>query len=171
MLAGHKMSAILEETGESTRIILPKQLEAVDDNDEVVEIISAPTVAEPNVPFEVLVEEQHVPSEAVGEEQCVAQFHVGSKPNVVFVLSENYNKEDRLNTFYVLLKDHAAVMVRSQSNATLEELRDHLLQRYPDCGLVTPTFSSQGTEKCLGKYIFSNLNLQIYESTNKAMVY
>ena len=155
MLAGHKMSAILEETGESTRIILPKQLEAGDDNDEVQEIIVAPTVAEPIVPFEVLVEEHHGPSEPVVEEQHVAVFHVGSKPNVVYVFSGKYDKERKMNTFYVLLKDHAAVMCRSQSNATLGELRDHLLQRYPDCGLVTPTFSANNIEKCLGKYIFS----------------
>ena len=88
--------------------------------------------------------------DTIAVEPPSANFYVGSKPNVVYVLIQEFNR-DKLNTFYVLIRDHAAVMIRNQSSATLADLRDYLLQQYPDAGLVTPVFSANNAEISLGK--------------------
>ena len=144
------MSAILEETGGAVKVVLPQQPETVEldttgDGDIIVAPHESETQAEEVVPCETV--ETVVPVQTV---RTSAKFHVGSLPNVVFVLSENHDLA-KLNTFYVLIKDRVAVMVRNQSDATLEDLQGYLLQKY-ETGLVTPTFSADNVEKSLGKY-------------------
>ena len=138
--AGHHMSAILEESDGATKVVFPKPAEVVDiagDEDVIVPPIESMTEVEPVAPVHT------VPTSA--------RFHVGSMPNVVFVLSENHDLT-KLNTFYVLVKDHVAVMVRNQSDGTLEDLTSYLLQKYPECGLVTPKFSAENVEKSPSKF-------------------
>ena len=138
-IAGLSMSTILEEDGDTARIVFPPPPEVL------VVPESIPDVVAPTEDIVVPMDDLAEPSQG-----HPAKFFAGSKPNVAFVLCENF-KLERLNTFYVLIKDHAAVMCRNQSDATLEDLRDYLLQQYPDCGLVTPTFSSNNKEKTIGK--------------------
>ena len=148
--AGHKMSTILEEGDDgATKVVYPKQLQPLDASGDDIAPIVLDASGDDVAPIESVTEvEPAVPVDTV---QTSAQFHVGSAPNIVFVLSEKHDLE-KLNTFYVLLKDHVAVMVRNQSDATLDDLRSYLLQKYPDCGLVTPTFSADNMEKGPGRF-------------------
>ena len=143
------MSAILEEDGDTTKVVFPPQPPVVDVPEDEPDVVPVAAPEDIVVPIEDTVDpsQGHPMGPFQGQPD---NFYAGSKPNVVYVLCENFNLE-RLNTFYVLIKDHAAVMVRNQSNATLEHLRDHLLQQYPDASLVTPTFSSNNVQKSLGK--------------------
>ena len=147
------MSAILEETNEGTKVVFPRQPDVVDiagDDDIIVAPIDVVPPVEDVIVAPSDVAPPEVPIETVVETRSPAQFHVGSKPNVVYVLSEKHDVA-KLNTFYVLIKDLVAVMVRNQSDATLEDLQCYLLQKY-ETGLVTPTFSADNVQKSLGKY-------------------
>ena len=139
-IAGHSMSTILEESSDTARIVFPPLPEVVEIPESVATVDVAPTEDLGSV----------LSLDTLAVEPPSANFYIGSKPNVVYVLVQEFNK-DKLNTFYVLIRDHAAVMIRNQSSATLADLRDYLLQQYPDAGLVTPVFSANNAEISLGK--------------------
>ena len=130
-IAGHSMSTILEESSDTARIVFPPLPEVV----EIPESVATADVA----PTEDLGSVFSLDNIAV--EPPSPNFYIGSKPNVVYVLVQEFNK-DKLNTFYVLIRDHAAVMIWNQSSATLADLRDYLLQQCPNAGLMTPVFSA-----------------------------
>ena len=94
------MSTILEESSDTARIVFPPLPEVV----EIPESVAAADVA----PTEDLGSVLSLDTLAV--EPPSANFYIGSKPNVVYVLVQEFNK-DKLNTFYVLIRDHAAVMI------------------------------------------------------------
>ena len=138
-IAGHSMSAILEESSDTARIVFPPLPEVVEIPESVATADVAPTEDLGSV----------LSLDTIAVEPPSANFYIGSKP-VVYVLVQEFNK-DKLNTFYVLIRDHAAVMIRNQSSVTLADLRDYLLQQYPDAGLVTPVFSANNAEIRQGK--------------------
>ena len=100
-----------------------------------------------------IIEEEVIPepsAAAASQTQKAAYFVKGTIEDMIFFTNEDIKSSDITNLF-IHIKDLKTVWLRHTQDLTLGQLLDHLLQLYPECSLVTPTFSANNEVRHLSK--------------------